>query len=69
MLFGVFPVVPLLLLVWMALVLLVAPVLTFFGLSEQVAVGAVSVLFFVAFWAVGLWILFAPRFDYAHYDD
>jgi hypothetical protein len=43
-----------LLVVWIVMLTVLVPVLSFVGISEQVSAGIVSVLFFVAFWVIGL---------------
>lgn len=42
-----------LLVVWIVMLTIAVPVLSFFGVPEQVGAGVVSVLFFVAFWVIG----------------
>jgi len=42
-----------LLVVWVIVVTIFVPVLTFLGLSTTAAAGAISVLFFIAYWVIG----------------
>lgn len=42
-----------LLVVWIVMLTILVPVLSFIGIPEQVGAGVVSLLFFVAFWVIG----------------
>ncbi len=47
-----------LLVVWFIAVTVTVPLFSLVGVPQQVTAGGVSVVFFVAFWAVGLKFLF-----------